>query len=444
MTSPVVIVGGGLAGCECAWQLAERGVAVELIEQRPVATTPVHQSGHLAELVCSNSLRGASLENAVGVLKEELRRCGSMILGVADLVRIPAGGALAVDRDRFALEVTRRIQAHPLIRVRREQADRIPGDRPCVIATGPLTSDALAADLALTAGERSLAYYDAIAPILEADSIDRSVVFEQSRHGKADSGMEGDEAAYVNCPMDRAQYEAFVQALIEADRVTAHEFEGTPYFEGCLPIEVMAERGEKTLSFGPMKPVGLVDPRTGRWPYAVVQLRREDDAGTAYNLVGFQTRLKQEAQRRVFRMIPGLASASFLRLGSMHRNTFIDAPRVIDETLQLRALPGVYLAGQITGVEGYAESTACGLMCGQMLADRLAGREPRQAPETTMIGGLLGHLRRSEGTFQPSNVTWAMVPPVDGVRRKSDRKTARGARALRDLDAWLATCEPRA
>jgi len=264
-------------------------------------------------------------------------------------------------------------------------------------------------------------------------------VFRQSRHDKADASIEDDAAAYVNCPMSEAQYREFIAALREADRVTAHEFEGTPYFEGCLPIEVMAERGEMTLAFGPMKPVGLTDPRTGRRPFAVVQLRREDRAGTAYNLVGFQTRLKHDAQRRVFRMIPGLEHAVFERLGTMHRNTFVDAPKVLDETLQLNALPGVYLAGQITGVEGYVESAACGLLCGQMLADRLLGRDIRRPPPTTMLGGLLGHLRGGEQAFQPSNATWSMVPPVEGVKRKVQRKAARAERALQDLDAWLGT-----
>ena len=436
----VVVVGGGLAGCECAWQLASRGVDVVLVEQRPGDTTPAHRTGQLAELVCSNSLRGASVENAVGLLKEEMRRCASIVIAAADSVRVPAGGALAVDRERFASAMTRSMTHHPRIRVERRRIDRVPDDRPCVLATGPLTSDRLASDLAERLGTSSLAYYDAIAPIVDADTIDRGIVFEQSRHDKGAMDLEGDSAAYLNCPMDEAQYREFVAALREADRVTAREFEGVAYFEGCLPVEVMAERGEMTLAFGPMKPVGLVDPRTGRRPFAVVQLRREDRAGTAYNMVGFQTRLKHDAQRRVFRMIPGLEKASFLRLGSMHRNTFVCAPVVLDETLQLRVEPGVYLAGQITGVEGYVESAACGMLCGQMLADVMMGRPARRPPATTMLGGLMGHLRGGEGAFQPSNATWAMVPPVAG--KKSQRKAERARRALADLDAWLASLPP--
>jgi len=432
-----LVVGGGLAGCECAWQLAEQGIEVKLVEQRPVATTAAHRTAELAELVCSNSLRGAAIENAVGSLKHELRKCGSLVMSVADRSRVPAGGALAVDRELFSSEMTRAIEGHPAIRVERTRVASIPEHRPCVLATGPLTADELAADLSAKIGVQSLSYYDAIAPVIEAGSVDESVVFRQTRHDKADASIEGDEVAYLNCPMDEAQYRAFIAALREADRVTAHEFEGTPYFEGCLPIEVMAERGEMTLAFGPMKPVGLVDPRTGRRPFAVVQLRREDRAGTAYNLVGFQTRLKHDAQRRVFRMIPGLEAAVFERLGTMHRNTFVDAPRVLDDTLQLRAVPGVYLAGQLTGVEGYVESTACGMLCGQMLADHLLGRNLRRPPPTTMLGGLMGHLRGSEHAFQPSNATWSMVPPVEGVRRKADRKTARAERAMVDLEAWV-------
>lgn len=433
----MLVVGGGLAGAECAWQLASRGIRVTLVEQRPAATTPAHRTGDLAELVCSNSFRGASFENAVGLLKEELRRCGSLTMQVAERTRVPAGGALAVDREQFARAMTDAVSGHAGIQVEREQVLSIPESRPCVLATGPLTGQALAADLASRIGVASLAYYDAIAPVVEADSIDEAVAFRQSRHDKADSSMEGDDTAYLNCPMDEEQYRGFVRALREADRVTAHEFEGTPYFEGCLPIEVMAERGEMTLAFGPMKPVGLTDPRTGRRPFAVVQLRREDKDGTAYNLVGFQTRLKHDAQRTVFRMIPGLENAVFERLGTMHRNTFVDSPKVLDETLQLRAVPGVYLAGQVTGVEGYVESAACGLLCGVMLADRIMGRPIRHAPPTTMLGGLMGHLRGGDRAFQPSNATWSMVPDVGRMKRKADRKAARAARALGDLDGWL-------
>lgn len=439
MTSRVLVIGAGLAGSECAWQLAERDVAVTLIEQRPTHPTPAHETGLFAELVCSNSFRGAAMANAVGVLKEELRRSGSLIMRTAEAERVPAGGALAVDRTRFATAVTDAINAHPLITVERSRVLEIPGERPCVLATGPLTGDELAASLAAAIGASSLAYYDAIAPIIDADSIDWDKVFEQSRYGRSHPDDEdADAPAYVNCPFDEAGYHAFVQALLEADRVRPRAFEEVPYFEGCLPIEVMAERGVMTLAFGPMKPVGLEDPRTGRRPFAAVQLRAEDRARTAFNMVGFQTRLTQPEQRRIFKTIPGLESASFQRLGAIHRNTFVDAPRVIDDRLQLRSLPGVYLAGQITGVEGYVESTACGLLCGLMLADQLHDRPVRRPPPTTMLGGLLGHLARSDDKFQPSNITWAHVPPVEGRMRKAMRKEALARRALDDIDTWLA------
>jgi methylenetetrahydrofolate--tRNA-(uracil-5-)-methyltransferase len=435
----VTIVGAGLAGSECAWQLAERGVEVTLIEQRPDRATPAHQSGNFAELVCSNSLRGAGLANAVGTLKQELTACGSLILRLAKEHRVPAGGALAVDRERFAEGVTEAISSHPNIHAQRAHCESIPKTRPCVIATGPLTSDPLATDIARAIGVESLSYYDAIAPIVDAESIDWEKVFRQSRYDRSDIGSDEDAQAYVNCPFDRDQYEAFVTALLEADRVSPRTFEETPYFEGCLPIEVMAGRGRMTLAFGPMKPVGLEDPRTGRRPYAAVQLRVEDRAGTAYNMVGFQTRLTRPEQKRVFRMIPGLEKATFLRWGAIHRNTFVDAPRVLDETLQLRGVPGVYLAGQITGVEGYVESTACGLLCGRMLAERLMGLEPRRPPVTTTLGGLLGHLSRPEVPFQPSNITWAHVPPIEQRMRKTEKKAALAERAIHDLEAWLAS-----
>lgn len=433
----VGIVGGGLAGCECAFQLAERGVRVDLIEQRPHSRSPAHETDGLAELVCSNSLRGASMGNAVGVLKEEMRRAGSLIIRAADQTRVPAGGALAVDRARFSAEVTRLIEQHPNIRIERREVAGIDDRRPLVIATGPLTSEALAGALKELIGASSLAYYDAIAPIVAADSIDWEIVFRQSRWDKADMGDDDDAKAYVNCPMDEATYKAFVAALRQSESVVPHAFEKIPYFEGCLPVEVMAERGEMTLAFGPMKPIGLTDPHTGRRPFAVVQLRPENVDATAYNLVGFQTRMNHESQKRVLRMIPGLERAEFLRLGAMHRNTFVDAPRVLDETLQLRAAPGVYLAGQITGVEGYVESAACGLACGLMLADRLEGRPVRQAPATTAMGALLGHLRSETQPFQPSNVTFGHFPSLEGRVKKNQRKELLAERALRDFDAWL-------
>jgi methylenetetrahydrofolate--tRNA-(uracil-5-)-methyltransferase len=428
----VTVVGGGLAGTECAFQLAQRGVSVRLIEQKPEARTAAQCIPTLAELVCSNSLRAAATINAVGLIKEEMRRCGSLIIACADSTRVPAGGALAVDREAFSAEVTRRIDAHPLIERICGVVDRIPEARPCVLATGPLTGDALASDLARVVGEAQLAYYDSVAPIVIAESIDWDDVFFASRYEK------GGDDAYVNCPMDEAQYRAFVQALVHSEKFHPHASEEVRYFEGCLPIEVMAERGRETLSFGPMKPVGLVDPRSGKRPFAVVQLRREDQAGTAYNLVGFQTRMTQAEQRRVFAMIPGLGSARFERFGSVHRNTFVRAPQVIDDTLQLRAEAGVYLAGQITGVEGYVESAACGLCVGVMLADTVHGRPVSRPPETTALGALLGHLRRPSDDFQPSNVVFSMFPPLASTKRlkRKERRELLVARALQDLSGF--------
>jgi methylenetetrahydrofolate--tRNA-(uracil-5-)-methyltransferase len=432
----VLVVGGGLAGCECAWQLAERGIAVVIREQRPVSSSPAHTTDHLAEMVCSNSFRGAALSNAVGLLKEELRRCGSLVMRAAAQCRVPAGGALAVDRGRFSECMSRFVEQHANIRVVREPVDSIPADRPCVIATGPLTSDALARDIESKLGAKSLSYFDAIAPIVAGDSIDEAVVFRQSRFDKADMGDDADARAYLNCPMDESGYKAFIAALCAAEKFTPPEFDKVPFFEGCLPIEVMAARGEMTLAFGPMKPVGLTDPRTGRRPFAVVQLRAENREETAFNLVGFQTRMTHDAQRRVLRMIPGLQGASFMRLGAMHRNTFVNAPQVLDETLQVRAEPGLFLAGQITGVEGYVESAACGLACGRMLAERLLGREVRVPPRTTAIGGLLGHLQRAEQPFQPSNITWAHLAPLEGRVRKNQRKELMATRALEAIEPW--------
>lgn len=437
-TRIVTVVGAGLAGCEAAFQLAERGIAVRLIEMKPHKRTPAQTSDQLCELVCSNSMRGAALSNAVGLLKEELRRMGSLILTVADATQVPAGGALAVDRDRFAAEVTRRIEAHPGITVEHTEVEAVPDDRPVILATGPLTSDALAKDLERIVGGSRLAYYDAIAPIVSADSIDESKVWKQSRYGK---GGDGADEAYVNCPFDETQYKAFVAALRESNKVEARPFEEVKYFEGCLPCEVMAERGEMTLAFGPMKPVGLEDPRTGRRPYAVLQLRQEDEAGTAYNLVGFQTRMKYADQQRVFRMIPGLEEAEFLRMGSVHRNTFLDAPSLLDETMQLKAAPGVFAAGQVSGVEGYVESAAGGFLCALMLAQRLREEPISVPPATTALGGILTHLSRvgPTGKYQPSNITWAHLPPLvgDGRRlKKRDRYDALAVRALADLDAY--------
>lgn len=437
----ITVVGAGLAGCEAAWQLAERGLDVRLVEQKPVSRTPAQSTDQFCELVCSNSMRGAALTNAVGLLKEELRRAGSLIVACADVTRVPAGGALAVDRDSFSELITRRLRSHPRITIEARVVDAIPtasADAPVVLATGPLTGDALASDVARAVGRAHLAYYDAIAPILSAESIDWSRVFKQSRYGKgAESG--GDEA-YVNCPFDTDQYHAFVNALREAVKVEPRSFEDVRYFEGCLPVEVMAARGELTLAFGPMKPVGLVDPRTGDRPFAVVQLRPEDFAGTAYNMVGFQTRMTWPEQSRVLRTIPGLEAAEFLRFGSVHRNTFVDAPRCLDARMQLRMHPHVFLAGQITGVEGYVESCASGFVCAVLLSQTLRGLEPAPPPPETALGGVITHMTREVDGYQPSNVTWAWLPPLENRRlKKHERCEALATRALDALARWIET-----
>jgi methylenetetrahydrofolate--tRNA-(uracil-5-)-methyltransferase len=432
----VTVVGGGLAGCEAAWQLAERGIEVVILEQKPKRRTPAQTGDGLAELVCSNSMRGAALSNAVGLLKEELRRAGSIVMRVADRTRVPAGGALAVDRERFSAEMTLAIAGHAKIRVQAEEVDSIPEARPVILATGPLTGDALAADLARAVGSEHLAYYDAIAPIVSAESIDWDKVWKQSRY---DKGEAGEDAAYVNCPFDEAGYRAFVGEIVRAEKVAARSFEDVRYFEGCLPLEVMAERGEMTLAFGPMKPVGLVDPRTGARPFAVVQLRPEDAAASAYNLVGFQTRMTYGEQARVLRTIPGLEGAEFLRFGSVHRNTFLNAPELLDESMQLRARPGVFVAGQLSGVEGYVESAAGGFVCAVLLAQRLRELPFSPPPDTTALGGIRTHLARKVERYQPSNITWSHLPPLANSRlKKRDRYEAMSERALRDLDAWLA------
>jgi methylenetetrahydrofolate--tRNA-(uracil-5-)-methyltransferase len=401
----VTIIGAGLAGSEAALALAARGIRVVLLEQKPHARTPAQSSDSLCELVCSNSFRGASLANAVGLLKEEMRRLGSQIMAMADRTRVPAGGALAVDRDRFSAGITELLRANPLIEVRPGLVEVLPSERPLIVATGPLTGDALAADIARRVGEDRLAYYDAIAPIVSADSIDEERVFRASRWDKGET--EEDRVAYVNAPFDEAGYKKFVADLVAAEKVVPESFEDIRYFEGCLPIEVMAERGEMTLAFGPMKPFGLSDPRTGRWPFAVVQLRPEDDAATAYNIVGFQTRMKRAEQERIFRSIPGLEQAEFLRFGAVHRNTFLRAPTLLDATFQLKSEPGIYFAGQISGVEGYVESAASGLLVARFVAERLAGREPVLPPATTALGGLIAHLGRHADDYQPSNITFS-------------------------------------
>jgi methylenetetrahydrofolate--tRNA-(uracil-5-)-methyltransferase len=439
----VTIVGAGLAGSEAALSLAERGIRVLLLEQKPKARTPAQTSDSLCELVCSNSFRGAALANAVGLLKEEMRRVGSFVMRAAERTKVPAGGALAVDRDRFAALMTETLAAHPLIEVRSELVEKLPEGRPLIIATGPLTGDALAADIARTVGQDRLAYYDAIAPIVSADSIDESRVFRASRWDKGES--EEDRQAYVNAPMNEAEYKSFVAELRAAQKVVPESFEDVRYFEGCLPIEVMADRGEMTLAFGPMKPVGLTDPRTGRWPFAVVQLRPEDDAATAYNLVGFQTRLIRGEQERIFRTIPGLEQAEILRYGAVHRNTFLCAPKLLDSTFQLRERPGIYFAGQISGVEGYVESAASGLLVARFVAERLEGREPVLPPATTALGGLIAQLSRNPDDYQPSNITFSHLEPYLGVRLKKRAKyEVMAERALTDLAGWVGRVEPAA
>ncbi|WP_242395353.1 methylenetetrahydrofolate--tRNA-(uracil(54)-C(5))-methyltransferase (FADH(2)-oxidizing) TrmFO [Anaeromyxobacter oryzisoli] len=436
-TKRVTVIGGGLAGSEAAWRLAEGGVEVELIEMKPARRSPAHVLDGLAELVCSNSLRSDNPHNAVGLLHEELRRLGSVVLAAADATRVPAGDALAVDRERFSALVTARLEAHPRIRLRREEATRLP-DPPdlALVATGPLTGDALAAEIAALAGGR-LHFYDAIAPIVAGDSIDRTIAYARSRYGK------GSGEDYLNLPLDEAQYRAFVAALLAGGKVTPHAFEEARYFEGCLPIEVMAERGPDVLAYGPMKPVGLEDPRTGRRPFAVVQLRREDVAGTAWNLVGFQTRLTWPEQRRIFRAyLPGLANAEFVRLGQIHRNTFLEAPRVLAPDLSARARPHLFFAGQITGVEGYVESAACGHLAARAILDRLAGRDFSPPAAATAMGALHGHLTGAAHPpgydYQPTNVVFALFPELLGRHRgKVARKEAHVARARKEIEPWL-------
>ncbi len=433
----ILIVGGGLAGSEAAHQLARRGHPVRLVEMKPGKRTPAQAGGGLAELVCSNSLRSDSPENAVGLLHEELRRLASLILGAADEARVPAGDALAVDRARFSALVTERVRAAPgLVLEEREVTELPPPPGPAVLATGPLTSEALAASLAAATGGTGLYFYDSIAPIVAADSIDRSIAFAQSRYGK------GGSADYLNLPLDEAEYRAFVAALRAGEKVKPHAFEEPRYFEGCLPIEVMAERGDDVLAFGPMKPVGLVDPRTGKQPFAVVQLRQEDLAGTAYNLVGFQTRLTWPEQRRIFRTLPGLADAEFLRLGQIHRNTFLDSPKLLGPDLALRAAPHLFVAGQVSGVEGYVESCASGLLVALAVDARIAGRPFVPPPAETALGALYRHVtgaaHPADIAHQPSNITWGLFPPLPGRVKKRDRRALQVRRAREALGAWAA------
>jgi methylenetetrahydrofolate--tRNA-(uracil-5-)-methyltransferase len=455
MSGKVHVIGGGLAGSEAAWQLAQSGVAAVLHEMRPTRQTEAHQTGSFAELVCSNSFRSDEWEtNAVGLLHEEMRRAESLIMAAADAHKLPAGGALAVDREGFAAEVSQRLEAHPLIEIAREEVAGLPAAEwdSVIVATGPLTSPALARAIQAKTGEAELAFFDAIAPIVHVDTIDMGICWRQSRYDK------GSGADYINCPLDKAQYEAFIAVLLAAEKSTFKEFEGTPYFEGCLPIEVMAERGSDTLRYGPMKPVGLTNPhRPGVKPYAVVQLRQDNALGTLWNMVGFQTKLRHGEQVRVFRLIPGLERAEFARLGGLHRNTFLNSPKLLDATLRLNADPRLRFAGQITGVEGYVESAAIGLIAGRFAAAEKLGRRASPPPPTTALGALLAHITGGhlsadgEGaarSFQPMNVNFGLFPPIaapNGPRGKGpragrgfDRKRALAARALGDLERWLA------
>ena len=430
------IVGGGLAGCEAAWQAASRGAPVELHEMRPARATAVHKTDRLAELVCSNSFRGAKLEHAVGLLKEEMRRLDSLVMRVAGETSVPAGAALAVDRERFAAGVTGAIEAHPLITVVRGEVLRIPatGDpaSPVILATGPLTSAALSAELAALVGRDHLYFYDAISPIVLAESIDRARVFRGSRW---DESAGGD---YLNCPLDAEEYRALHEALLTAELADLHDFDEARFFEGCLPVEVMARRGLDTLRFGPLKPVGLTDPATGRRPHAVVQLRQDNLAAEHYSLVGFQTQLKWGEQRRVLRMIPGLEQGEFVRYGMIHRNTYINAPTVLRETLQTRRDPNLLIAGQISGVEGYVESAASGLLAGINAAALVQGREASAPPRTTAMGALAHYVSHAHpADYQPTNAAFGLLPSLDDPpRNRRARRQALAARALRDLAAW--------
>ncbi len=429
----VIIVGAGLAGSEAAWQAAGHGADVELYEMRPLHTTPAHKTADFAELVCSNSLRGAGLENAVGVLKEEMRCLSSVVLEAADATRVPAGGALAVDREGFSRYITEKVTAHPRVRLRRERLDRIPREDGAVtiVASGPLTDGALAEDIQKLAGEASFYFYDAAAPIVTLESIDMEKAYRASRYGKG-------EAAYINCPMTEEEYRAFWQALTTAETAELHAFEKPRFFEGCMPVEVMAARGESTLLFGPLKPVGLEHPGTGERPYAVVQLRQDNAAGTLYNIVGFQTHLKWGEQRRVFRMIPGLENAEFMRYGVMHRNTFLDSPRLLLPTYQLKKEPALFFAGQMTGVEGYVESAASGLVAGLNAARLAAGKTPLVFPPETCHGALAAYITEAEPRhFQPMNINFGLLPPPEGkIRDKKRRKEMLAERALASLDRF--------
>jgi methylenetetrahydrofolate--tRNA-(uracil-5-)-methyltransferase len=460
----VHIVGAGLAGSEAAWQCASRDVRVVLYEMRPLRPTAVHKTDGFAELVCSNSFRGDKLDNAVGLLKEEMRRLSSIVLQAAEQSRVPAGAALAVDRERFSKIVTDLVSAHPLIAVEREEVTHIPGPfvdgSPVIVATGPLTSEGLSAQIAAFVGADHLYFYDAISPIVLAESLDRSKVFRASRWDRSlrgqtprlntaagsepapvgpACGVDDGQGDYLNCPLSREEYERFYDALVHAESATVHDFDKERFFEGCLPIEVMAHRGRDTLRFGPMKPVGLVDPRTGRFPYAVVQLRQDTLAGDHFSLVGFQTQLKWSEQARVLRLIPGLENAEFVRFGMVHRNTYINGPTVLEPTWQTRARADLLFAGQVSGVEGYVESAASGLVAGINAARLVMRQDPLAPPRTTAIGALAYYVSHADAaTYQPTNITFGIMPALEpSPRGKQERKTAISARALSDLDRWM-------
>jgi methylenetetrahydrofolate--tRNA-(uracil-5-)-methyltransferase len=467
--TPIHVIGAGLAGSEAAHQIASAGVPVVLHEMRPSRMTDAHKSDGFAELVCSNSFRSDDWENnAVGLLHEEMRRAGSLIMAAADVHKLPAGGALAVDRDAFSAEVTRRIEAHPLITIDRNEVPGLPPEdwQSVIVATGPLTSPGLSSAIAALTGETELAFFDAIAPVIHRESVDTSIAWFQSRYDKM--GPAGTGADYLNCPMNKEQYNGFVDALLAGDKTVFKEWEAsTPYFDGCLPVEVMAERGRETLRFGPMKPVGLDDPRTGRWPYAVVQLRQDNALGTLWNMVGFQTKLKHGEQVRIFRMIPGLENAEFARLGGLHRNTYLNSPKLLDSALRLRAMPRLRFAGQITGVEGYIESAAIGLLAGRFAAAEALGQPLIAPPQTTALGALIAHItgghiiaddgeRSTARSFQPMNINYGLIPDLEaapvvdangkklkGPERGRAKKQAMSRRAIADVEVWLQTTASR-
>lgn len=426
------VIGAGLAGSEAAWQLAERGHRVRLSEMRPVRPTPAHLTDKCAELVCSNSLGSDIPDRASGLLHAEMRKLGSFVLECAETARVPAGGALAVDRERFSEEVTRRLEAHPRIDLRREEITEIPATGTVVVASGPLTSDALAASLRTLTGTDSLYFYDAIAPIVEGDSLDMEICFRSSRYGRG----EQEEGDYLNCPLNETEYNRFIDALLAAEKIPLRDFEKDLFFEGCLPIEVLAGRGRDALAYGPMRPVGLDDPRTGRWPHAVLQLRQDNLAGSLYNLVGFQTNIKWGEQEKVLRLIPGMERAEFVRLGQMHRNTFINSPLLLEPGMEFRTRPGLFFAGQIVGVEGYAGNAATGLLAGQNAARRLAGLEPRVLPRETMLGALCWYVTHAEAKhFQPMKANFGVLPELAKESRPRDKRLRAGAYAKRALEA---------